>query len=903
MSRRIAVALIGVLLLVTAAGLSGPPPASGSTTGQVPFTATKIITRDHLVDGADVVVDHRTFSLSVSDTKNLRGYQEIDVRWSGAHPTGGIIADQNSGDAKQEEYPVVLLECRGVDSTSVPVAQQLDPSTCWTATSGERFQDSFNTPFPPWRIDRYATPAQRQAVVGAPATRPAACSVPSPSEYWLPFKSVDGTVYAGGSGGCAGMAPEAANVGGLSLPSNTTYGVTHADGTGAAQFDIWTDENNASLGCSDTVACSLVAVPVLGISCDVAAADLPPADRAATGAQASDADALCRRTGHFQPGQLVTPNGSQDAAVSGALWWAGSNWRNRITVPLDFAPPSNVCDVVGGKTGIDVYGSELLTQAALQWAPHFCVDAKLFRFRHVQTSEPQARTLLKTGTIEGVFASDVPDGGYGKPVVNAPVALTGFAIAFSVDDAKGERVADLRLTPRLLAKLLTESYPAINAMKQEYQPLSGNPLNISLDPEFQALNPNVPKGVTASQSASTLLALSSDSDVMHAITAYINADPEARKWLDGTPDPWGMVVNPNYRSIALPTASWPLLDTFQPPLLYGSGTNDCLFNDPVAYLPLVAAPVARMADIAQKMQFSLANSQTVCYQPAEGTSAGEKLVGLGRQTPGFRFMLGVTSLADAHRYGLETASLQTQVAADAPVAFTSATGRSFVAPTDASVKAAADLLQPDATTQSWPIPYGALRTDPAGADAYPGTMVVYAEVPTSGLPAADATSFAQLLRFAASDGQKPGSGNGQLPDGYLPLTEANGVGALAAYTVTAADAVAAQDGTVPPVAPAPAGPDTTPTVASPTGGTPFCGPGGGSGSLIRRPARSSSSTAAAATAPAAAVTPAPPADRGTTVGAIFGMAGGIVPLLLALSAAAGLGAMAFYGVGRRRARR
>ena len=127
----------------------------------------------------------------------------------------------------------------------------------------------------------------------------------------------------------------------------------------------------------------------------------------------------------------------------------------------------------------------------------------------------------------------------------------------------------------MLAKLLTESYPAINAMKQEYQPLSGNPLNISLDPEFQALNPNVPKGVTASQSASTLLALSSDSDVMHAITAYINADPEARKWLDGTPDPWGMVVNPNYRSIALPTASWPLLDTFQPPLLYGSGTNDC----------------------------------------------------------------------------------------------------------------------------------------------------------------------------------------------------------------------------------------------------------------------------------------------------------------------------------------
>ena len=35
------------------------------------------------------------------------------MSWSGAHPTGGIVADQNSAAAQDEEYPFVLLECRG----------------------------------------------------------------------------------------------------------------------------------------------------------------------------------------------------------------------------------------------------------------------------------------------------------------------------------------------------------------------------------------------------------------------------------------------------------------------------------------------------------------------------------------------------------------------------------------------------------------------------------------------------------------------------------------------------------------------------------------------------------------------------------------------------------------------
>lgn len=161
-------------------------------------------------------------------------------------------------------------------------------------------------------------------------------------------------------------------------------------------------------------------------------------------------------------------------------------------------------------------------------------------------------------------------------------------------------------------------------------------------------------------------------------------------------------------------------------------------------------------------------------------------------------MVGVTSLAGVHRYGLNAAELQTQVAAGTPDKFTSPNGRTFVAPSDAS-QAAAKLLTSDEATRTWPVPYEAIRTKPEGVGAYPGTMLVYAHVPTKGLPADAASRYAELLKYAAGDGQAPGTSTGQLPPGYLPTTTANSLGTLAAYTRAAADAVAAQSGTVPPV--------------------------------------------------------------------------------------------------------
>jgi hypothetical protein len=787
--------VLGSVALLGMSGVAvfaGPAATASATAGGGTVTITKSVTRSEVEGGKSVVVSSRTVTLHVSQTTGLQGRQEIGVSWTGAHPTGAIVGDSNSTTAEYEEFPFVLLECRGVDSTSVSPADQLTPETCWTQSSTERYQSSYGDTYPPYRLDEYAaTPGA--AVVGAPSSLPSAClGQDPPVQYWVPWDAADGDDYPGGPLGCAGEPPEANDVGGSALPSNETFGVTGKGGTGSADFNVWTTDQNETLGCSETVACALVAIPIMGISCD-------PAPSGATPPPTSTQVSQCETTGIYPAGSAThntNPGTVRDVSVTGSLWWSPSNWRNRITVPLSFAPSPDLCNVTqsAGNNLVQVFGSELMIQATTQWEPHFCTsDTDPFSFVHVQTGEPEARNLLANGDVEAAFTSYAQPGGYGKPVVNAPVAATGFAISYSIDGSNGQPYTTLKLTPLLLAKLLTESYPGTATVRQEDPALAHNPLDITEDPQFMALNPGIPEfeaSGSLSEAASELIAMSSDSDVIEALTTYINDDPVARAWLNGTPDQWGMVVNPAYQGIALPVDQWPLLSTFEPTYDVDTGSlTECLFTDPVPYLPLIAAPLASLEDISEAIQYDLPNSTTRCVQPITGSPIGEEMTTQGRQAPGHHFMIGITPLADSQRYLLQTAALET-------------TTGTYVAPSSTSLKAATSLLTPDPTTGTWPIPYNTFQTA-AGASAYPGTMIVYAAIPTTGLPTTDAKDYATLLRFAATTGQTPGPGVGQLPPGYLPLTAADGLSALADYTLAAATDVAAQNGQVPALVPAP----------------------------------------------------------------------------------------------------
>lgn len=866
-SRFVVISALTGLALAGAAvpGAMGPAAAAtpaASSAGGSDVTVSKTITRTQTdAKGVELPagtpgVESRTVTMTVSQTQNLRSRQSVDVTWTGAHPTGNTEADIYSPLGVNDEFPFVLLECRGTDSTSAPAADQVSPQTCWTQTGPqERFSQTPSTNFPAWRVDRYAAPNARTFHVNDPSPLPAGCDpYADAATRRVPFTSAGGTTYYPDGVSCTKQPPEGLVVDNASQPGNTTYGITRLDGNGDTKFTMWSTQDNSSLGCSESVKCSLVAVPVLGISCDVAAISLPAADRPpATNTTAVTKD--CMSTGAYLPGQ--PDNGVPPAlSVSGRLWWAASNWRNRITVPLTFAPVDNICDLVNAKEPVDLYGSELMTQAMIQWRPAFCLDAKRTPFRHVQVGEPQAANLLDQSSIEAGLVTYPPQGGYTRPVVNAPVALSGFAISYAIDDAEGGSYKKLRMTPRLIAKLLTMSYPGEQFVQDEYAALHTNPLDMSLDPEFQTLNPGIKKGVGNNISASTILSLSSDSDVMRSLTAYLNSDKETRAWLDGEPDPWGMKVNPNYAKIVLPVQTWPQLDSFEPTKYYATGLNFCLTSSPGPFLPLIASPTIRMSNITFAMQFANTTSQVTCVQPVAGSTEGLKLVAGGRESPGFRFVLGLTSLADSARYALDTAALQTTVAAGTPAKFTNDTGRTFVSPTDAGLRSAAQLLTPNVKAGLWDLPVANIVTQDAAKAAYPGAMVVYAAVPTLDLPAADAQAYSALLKWAATTGQTPGTTNGTLPPGYLPLTAANGLGSLASYTALAATAVAEQKGAVPSILASSASAPKSGTTA--LGGTPGSGLSfgglGGSGGL-GLPIAPGASGAAGASPGGAAVPP------------------------------------------------
>ncbi len=898
----------GAIVLVAAlmaASFSLPGGTARAATAANDSSVTKTVTatRTNLVDGKDVPVDTRTVSLTVASTTDLRDQQSVAVSWRGAHPSSNSSPDPNSDTGYHAEYPMVLLQCRGVDSASVPISQQLSPETCWSPFYGSRSQlvGQGSDPrgldyggYPAWRLDRYALPADRKQFANEPATTSPGCpNLNNAAEHRLPFRAVDGKLYWGAGNFadtfCGPPPPDAASFTGgdnsaSNLPDNSTYAATDVNGSGSAAFNVRDALTNASLGCSDTVACSLVAIPVMGISCD-AGAGLPAADRPVGTADnpelPTEAETACEEKNFFTPGSLHVDNPPENYAVSGALWWSASNWRNRISVPLNFAPPSNVCDLVSTKDPVNIYGSELLIQATNQWSARFCLDSDKQPFRHVQYSDTQARNLLTQSlsaahtsqSVEAIFDSYPPDTPYSKPVVHAPIAATGFAISYAIDDKTKHAYTQLKLTPRLLAKLLTESYPVRSDLQQLYSydapyygaqnPLKHNPLNITFDPEFIALNPGIQSNSSLDTGArGALLSVGSNADVMRAMTTYINDDPEARAWLNGAPDPWGMVVNPNYRGISLPVDTMPLLDTFSFPAKYGADGTCTATIAPVPYLPLISAPIARLADIAQAVQYAVPGSQTRCSITPDPSGAGNDFYQWARaqrQAVGFRFVLGVTSLGDARRYGLNTAALQsTSTVTDYTAKFTTPAGRAFVLPSPASLKAATGLLSFTGDASGWPVPYTKLRTV---ATAYPGTMLVYLDVAALGLSASDASAYSALLSYLAGPGQVPGEGAGQLPDGYLPLTAADGLGALAAYTARAARTVAAQgrSASVPstPAGSSPAATKPASSSAEPPGPAavpPAASAPPGSGTEVKPTAAPRTSTVAAGLTPAGKTT-------------------------------------------------
>jgi hypothetical protein len=865
------------LALVPANATPGSVPTDNVQRGSgSSFELTKALTRSFVMDdGSTYEFPANTVTVDASQTKELRGRQRILISWTGAQPSGGRASNPYGENGLQQEYPVVILQCRGTDDPSLPADQQVSPQTCWTGSVAERSQITRSEGEAAWIHDAAATSADKDRLSGmAPFPGKDVCPAADAGGLYThltPFVAASGKVYAACDS--QNMPPEAAV--GAAFPPAEIAAFSDEDGAGSVQFEVRSDVENESLGCNHKVACTIEVIPINGLSCDTPGMTAPtdsaspsnspstsPSSDPSTSASASPSDpttsttspsdpatsttsdpttspssdplpggqsisdAACRKGGQFTPGSSNFANQGVDQAVAPVLWWSASNWANRFSIPITFGLPPDACDVLDPRAPTGFYGSELMAQASLQWAPAYCLNKKRFKFQLNQMSDAAGWNLMESGAGPAAFVSSPHRRTSPDPVGFAPSAVTGFAIGYNIDRPdNGGEFHDLRLTPRLVAKLLTQSYLGSD-LGRGHPGIGDNPLAIMNDPEFIELNPGLSQ--ITQEAGAALLSLANDSDIIQQLTDWIAHDHDAMDFIDGKADPWGMKVNPAYKKIHLPRSEWPLLDTYVP-----QTNNTCRQANPDVYFSQLAAPVTTLRKVSDALLDGWPNVQTRC--DFDQVSNTYKLGRIDRQSYGARFMLGVVSLGDAARYGLSTAALQTKKG-------------TFVAPDDGSLAAAVDLMQPqqakpggkggngsadtsatpgsDARASAKPDlsalgrPYVLDQGDVRrSAKAYPGTMVVYAAARLQNLAEDDAAKVAMFIRTSTTEGQRPGAGNGELPAGFLPIGKSGPTAKLYDVAQLVADAVEAQT-PEPSAAPSPtdtSAPDLPPNTGD-TGG-------------------------------------------------------------------------------------
>ncbi|MGW4898789.1 hypothetical protein ACWEQL_42205, partial [Kitasatospora sp. NPDC004240] len=564
------------------------------------------------------------------------------------------------------------------------------------------------------------------------------------------------------------------------------YAPTRADGTGQVFFEIQTGMEAPGLGCGQTPAgengpftegrqCWLVVVP---------------------------------RGEHEVDGQV--PTGDSAKLQSSPL--SATNWAERLVVPLHFEPVGLSCPI--GSVERPTTGTEMAAEAVWRWQPVLCRQAGGI-FSYTRTTDSLARGRLQQGDPGLVYlgyplAKD--DRRPGRTPVHAPLGLSGLAISFVVESQSysltppetrqkdGQRIHEMNLTPRLVAKLLTQSYRyAVNPGDPEVP--AGNPLDLTSDPEFLDLNPQF-KTLYFPSRIPDLLLPTGDSDAAMLLWLWLKSDPEAAAFLRGEVSAkWKDAVNPAWLrdDFTLPMPNYPKPDG------YCQNFPDDPTDRP-AWCNLDAHPYANTMLEAGR---SAARGDTLAKSVWDATTTPGSLKKGAPQAQGLRGVLALTTTAQAARYGLSTARLR------------NAKGE-FIAPDDASMLAMAGS---GTAVGSSGVPVVMPTAEVTGG--YPLTSITYAATVPSALDAESGKSYAALLRYAMGEGQVPGVAAGRLAEGYVPLPEA-----LRATTLAAADAIENGAGrpepTEGPSAPATTAPVSgTGTVTSAGGATTVALPPGG----------------------------------------------------------------------------
>jgi hypothetical protein len=677
------------VLLVVAIGMASlvAPSASTAQTGSEITKTWLADTRDQTSHFYD---EFKDFEVTVSQTRNLSN-QGVKVSWSGL--------DRTMPGELASNY-VQIMQCWG-DETG-PTPQQCQWGSPITAT--ENLMGSFTANRDLMRGEDPKQLYNTSFLIPPPVNQPFLKS------YRVPFNTVSGE----------------SSYNFIRYFSNETSNEfsaapTGVSGGGEAVFEIQTSLEAPHLGCGAQTAtgprgCWLVVVP--------------RGELRANGTRILEGERL---------------SGSPLSA---------SHWENRVQIPLSFSPLTVSCAL--GNSERRVVGTEMISAAFYSWQPSLCKDIATFGYS--QIGDGEARRQI-TGSLFGssglaFIADPIDEELRGKnQLVYAPVANSAVVVAFNIEknfksdsplvSQNGSLVTDLKLNARLVAKLLTQSYRNDVPGGNTQEHVKDNPRSLVADPEFIQLNPDFEYFQRGIEPGGLLVALGS-SDSTALVWRWLQNDPKASAFLKGTPDQWGMKLNKFYSTLELATdseiESFPKADlsTFRP----NSNTPEPGFSTldmrPYSHDMLDAAAAARRGD---------SKSKTI-WDPNKIPAA---FASGGAQPIGQRFMLAITDLPAAERYGLGVATL------------VSSTGQESN-PTASAMNAAVSAMPVDASTG---ISYNDGKS--VKGTAYPWTSLTYAVVNVCTQTSKALSEYSSMLNYAAGPGQVTGEAQGMLPYGYVPL--------------------------------------------------------------------------------------------------------------------------------------
>ncbi|HVT78000.1 MAG TPA: hypothetical protein VHD87_13280 [Acidimicrobiales bacterium] len=739
----------GVAAVALVAGISAAPAHASSVTGSagidtsLPDTASAVT-----VSGRGAFSN---LKVTINQTQNLVN-QAISLKWS-----GGVGTVQSPGNFAANYLQV--FECWGDDDGTNAANPGPPPEQCAQGAK-EAVYGVQGANFPPGSFaaqriishDGWDNFDPSQGVV-EPAT----------GALWKPFRAVDGTTIGVGydpnfdpsvQGGSFWLNPFYNSV----TTNEIAAARTLRNGSGGELFEVHTGIEDTGLGCGQqrqptpdggkkVPQCWLVIVP-----------RGTPTDENVGTPYASNPDFWGVMTSPLSP----------------------TAWKNRIAVPLGFTPVDSACDL--NATATRIGGTELALPAVSSWEPKLCTIPGLQPFSYSRLSDQPARQQLlaaEQGAPGMVVVSRPIDGDLldpDDPVVYAPLTLSGLVVGFNIErnpsidadkdaqELNGLRFAHMNLTPRLMAKLLTQSYVWSVKIKQSppYDWLKGQPDHLGVDPDFLQYNPEFKEDfVINRRNFAGFLMPAANSDAARQLWNYVLADPEARAWLDGQPDPWGMKVNPVYATKVDANSTGvafgdPLPDNFPKadPYCYQSppvGTKHVV-PSPLCgtdWLPYTetfrdAAKATRNADDGAKLDdnpFADQPSDVWKRQPPQSIA---------------RTMIAITDAASAANFGLQTANLSR--------AGDDGDNRAFIAPTADALGAAVEGMTPSSDQ-------AVLEPDPRAKvpGAYPLAVLSYAAIKPLDLTTEQRSAYSQFVNYAATDGQVSGFELGNLPIGYAPL--------------------------------------------------------------------------------------------------------------------------------------